>query len=272
MKKYLSLSLALGALVLATSASPAQAQVSTLVENFTNVSALTGAGWVLANKSNPAPTSGQGTATWAQGTPSVAGYGDQGSGLEDDSFAQVGVGSTRGNLTQRAGTVSNWLITPELNFANGGSFSFYARTLQGNSKGELLEVRQSNAGASAAFATGINSTANPATAAGAADLGVFTTLVGTAGALGNPDPANFPDNVWTQYTFNVAAGSSGRLAIRYFATNGGVNGSQAQFATIDTLNYQASEVPEPTSMAGMLLIGGLGAATRLRNKSKKAQA
>jgi hypothetical protein len=268
MKKYLSLSFSLSALVLATSAAPAHAlAVTSLSEDFNSVSGLAGAGWVLANKSNPAPIAGQGTATWAQGTPSVAGYGDQGSGLEDSSFAQVGVDSTRGNLTQRAGTVSNWLITPELDFANGGTFSFYARTLQGNSKGELLEVRQSNAGADATFTTGINSTANPASAAGAADLGVFTTLVGTAGGLGNPDPGNFPDNVWTQYTFNVAAGSSGRLAIRYFATNGGVNGTQAQFATIDTLNYQAVPEPISSSLAGF---AALGLTSYFKNKRKRA--
>jgi hypothetical protein len=271
MKKYLSLSLALGALVLATSAAPAHAAgLTTLSEDFNNVSGLAGAGWVFANKSFQAPFAGSGTATWTQGDAGVASYGDQGSGLEDNSFAQVGFGSTRGNTTQRAGTISNWLILPELDFSSGGTFSFYARTLLGNSRGELLEVRQSNAGASATFGTGINSNANPATLAGAQDLGVFTTLVGTAGSLSNPDPANISSTAWTLYNFNVAAGSSGRLAIRYFATNGGVNGTQGQYATIDTLSYEA--VPEPSAIAGMLMIGGLGAATRLRNKSKKAQA
>jgi hypothetical protein len=146
------------------------------------------------------------------------------------------------------------LITPELDFSNGGVFSFYARTLQGTTFAEFIEVRQSNAGSSTNVGTA------------ATDLGNFTTLVGSVGSL-NDLSKNLPTSTWGLFTFNVAAtGGSGRLALRYYATNGGPNGLTGGYATIDTVNYA---VPEPSSMAGMLLISGFATACRLRNKAKK---
>jgi hypothetical protein len=195
------------------------------------------------------------------------------------SFAQVDFNSTTGDITGANGTVSNWLITPELNFTNSGVVSFFARTIPTQTTAEFLEVRQSNAGTSTGFS------ANP----GATALGSFTTLVGFAGNLLGPadaEPIDIPFTVWRQYTFNVAATSgSGRLAFRFFGTDGGPNGSQAGYATIDTVNYAGGPPlggpslgpppvgePEPSSMAGTLMMGGLGSAYRLRNKAKKAKA
>jgi hypothetical protein len=230
-----------------------QAQLASLSEGFSNVSGLASAGWVFRNNSGQIASPTQGV--WSQGNTSNSGYGDQGSGNEDTSFAQVGVSSTSSNGS--GVPISNWLITPELDFSNGGALSFFARTLQGNSKGELIEVLLSNAGASTDVGTTPTS------------VGAFTKLVGTAGSLNNPDPANLASggNVrsplggdvpegWRRYTFNVAAGTNGRLAFRYFATNGGVNGTQAQYATIDTLEYIAA-VPEPisSSLTGFAVLG-----------------
>jgi hypothetical protein len=253
MNKYLSSSLALSALTLAVSAPAQAAGFTTLSQGFENVSALAPA-WGFTNNSSPAPFVPP--AAWAQGNPATGNFVAQAGATT--SFAQVDGNSSAGNNTQENGQVSNWLLTPELDFSQGGSFSFFARSFGGNSKGELIEVRQSNAGTSSNVGTTAQS------------FGDFTTLVGTAGDLDPFGATPLPGTSWGAYSFNIAAtGGSGRLAFRYFATNGGVNGTEAQYAAIDTVDYKA--VPEPSSMAGMLLIGGLGAAYR-RNKSKKAQA
>jgi hypothetical protein len=249
MNKYLSTTLAVSALALALSAPANAAGLTTLAEGFTSVSGLAPA-WTFQNNSDPAPLS---PATWTQGVTTTSNYAAQ-SGPAT-SFAQVDFSSTAGDITQANGTISNWLVTPELDFSQGGTFSFYARTFGGNDRAEFIELRQSNAGSSTNVGTA------------ATDLGDFTTLVGSVGSL--TAVPGLSSSAWVQYAFTLAPSSgSGRLAFRYFATDGGVNGTQAQYATIDTVNFA---VPEPSSMAGMLLMGGLGAATRLR-KAKKANA
>jgi hypothetical protein len=260
MNKSLSATLALSTLALAISTPAHAAGLTTLSEGFENVSGLAPA-WAFVNNSNPAPTTGPGTAIWSQGVTAITNYAAQ-SG-SSSSFAAVDFTSTAGDpLTQANGTVSNWLITPELDFTNGGTFSFYARTLLGNSRPEYIEVRQSSAGSS----TNVGTTAT--------SVGDFTTLVGSVGSLNDPFvfPGGLSSNTqWGFFTFSILpTDSSGRLAFRYFATDGGVNGTQNLYVTIDTVNYTV--VPEPSSMAGILVIGGLGAAARLRNKAKKAQA
>jgi hypothetical protein len=244
MNKYLSSTLALSTLALAISAPAHAAGLTTLSEGFNNVSGLAPA-WAFVNNSESAPTP---PSLWTQGVTATSNYAAQ-SG-SSNSFAQVDFSST----AALNGIVSNWLITPELDFTNGGVFSFYARTFQGNTFAEFIEVRQSNAGSS----TNVGTTAT--------SLGDFTTLVGSVGSL-NDRSKDLPKSAWGLFTFNIAPTSgSGRLAFRYYATDGGVNGVTGQYATIDTVNYVPT--PEPSSMAGMLLIGGLGAATRLRNKAK----
>jgi hypothetical protein len=256
MNKSLSSTLALSILALAISTPAHAAGLTSLSEGFENVSGLAPA-WGFVNNSNPAPTTGPGTATWTQGVTATSNYAAQ-SG-SSNSFAQVDFSSTAGDpVTGDGGTVSNWLITPELDFSQGGTFSFYARTFQGSERAEFIEVRSSSAGSS-------SSTGTLAT-----DLGVFTNLIGTVGNQDGNSVTALPSNAWTKFTFSVApTGGSGRVAFRYFGTDGGDNGTTNQYITIDTVNYA---VPEPSSMAGILLIGGLGAATRLRHKAKKAQA
>jgi hypothetical protein len=244
----------LSTLALAISAPAHAAGLTTLSEGFNNVGALAPA-WGFANNSDLAPLA---PATWTQGNPAISNFAAQ-SG-PSNSYAQVDGTSTSGDIDLENGQVSNWLITPELDFSQGGTFSFFARTVGGNSLTEFIEVRQSNAGSS----TNVGTTAQ--------SLGDFTTLVGSVGDLqDNFSPAGFPRTSWRGYTFNIAAtGGSGKLAFRYFATDGGPNGTQAIYAAIDTVDYQA--VPEPSSMVGMLMVGGLSAAYRLRNKAKKAKA
>jgi hypothetical protein len=260
MKAYLSSTLALSALVMATVAAPANAAVTTLSEGFSTVSTLVANGWALPNYSNPAPLVA-GT-TWTQGNTAQSTFTSQ--DLVANAYIQADLPITAGDITGANGIVSAWIITPELDFTNGGTVSFYARTISTQTKAEFLEVRQSNAGTATGFS------ANP----GANALGNFTNSVGVAGNLLGPadgEPTDIPFTVWRQYTFNVAAGTNGRLAFRYVATDGGGNGTEAGYIGVDTVQYTATEVPEPSAIIGTLMMGGLGAAVRLR-KSKTAKA
>jgi hypothetical protein len=238
---------------LATAASGLSPQVAStsLSEGFASVSSLSANGWSIQNNSSPIPLA---PSFWTQGVTSTSNFPAQ-SGPAN-SFAQVDFSSTAGDGTQANGTVSNWLITPEIDFSAGGTFSFFARTFGGNLRAEFLEVRQSNAGSSTNIGTSGTS------------LGDFETLVGTVGDLQTAaaDGA-FPSADWGLFSFNIApSAGSGRLAFRYFATDGGVNGSQAQYLTIDSVNY--SPVPEPaaSSIAGFAV---LGLASYFKGKRKR---
>jgi hypothetical protein len=234
-----------------------QAVLANLSEGFDSVSSLASRGWILQNNSNPPPVDP--TIAWAQGSTEQSGLRGQAGG--NNSFIQSDVSVTAGDANGENGVVSNWLITPELDFTNGGVVSFFARTIGVQTKAEFLEVRQSIAGTSTGFGAALSGT----------DLGNFKTLVGSAGELENPavdgNPTSIPFGRWRQYTFNVAAGTSGRLAFRYFATNGGLNGSQALYLGVDTVEYAAA-IPEPvsSSFAGFAV---LGLTSYLKSKRKR---
>lgn len=99
------------------------------------------------------------------------------------------------------------MITPQLDFAAGATFSFYTRKPSPDSYADRLEVRHSTNGAST------NAGANATT------VGDFMTLVLSINltlVLG------VHPTVWTQYTVTgLPHGGSGRLAFRYYVISGG---------------------------------------------------
>jgi hypothetical protein len=227
-----------------------QVAVSSLTEGFENVSALA-PNWAFVNNSDPGPIAPP--ATWSQGLTTTSGYASQ-SGASN-SFAQVTFASTAGDGTQANGTISNWLITPELDFSQGGTFSFFARTSNDtiNTFSEFLEVRQSTAGSS----TNVGTTAT--------SVGDFTSVVGTVGSL--TTLGALQSTSWQQFTFSVpATAGTGRLAFRSFATNGGVNGTQNAYITIDTVNFTPAPEPAMSSLAGFAV---LGLASYFKGKRKR---
>jgi hypothetical protein len=236
------------ALVLAAPA----AQAAVLAEGFEDVAALPGSGWFFQNNSNPGPLPEFAPATWSQGNTNflVAQSGSP------NSFAGVGVTSTAGDSSGANGTISNWLVTPELDFSQGGSLSFFTRTIAGNSFAEFLEVRLSTNGASTDVGTN------------ATDVGDFTTLLLTVGDLNdaNAYPGKL-DNAWAQFAVSASGLSgTGRIAFRYFATDGGPNGVTGIYIGLDTLTSNLEVVPEPSALAGTLALGSLGMSLRRRRR------
>jgi len=235
-----------------------------LREGFTTVTTSgggTGAGddttlvadnqWVIVNRSfnienNPAP----GPQTWQQGnTPSFVFNAQSGSA---DSFVNVNFASAQDDFLSSA-TVDNYLLTPELDFSLGGTFSFWTRAASPESvdnRSSALQVLLSQSGAST-------------------DIGAFTTVLTQIGNL--QSSTAYPQD-WQQFTFTIGpTGGTGRIAFRFFSDEGqaGVNGTQAGLIGIDTVSFDA--VPEPTvgaltpALAALGLVGGLRRLRRRRS-------
>ncbi|MFZ2360669.1 MAG: choice-of-anchor J domain-containing protein, partial [Anaerolineae bacterium] len=182
-------------------------------EDFADITNLPG--WFFQNNSSPL-----GLTNWFQGNdtvfPAHAGA----------STAYIGANF---NNTSGAGDISNWMLTPQLNLANGDTISFWTRTATGSSWPDRVELRLSTAGAS----TNVGTLAT--------DVGDFTTLLLSV----NPTlvAGGYPE-VWTQYTATlsgISGGASGRIAFRYFVTNGGPSGANSNYIGIDTVEYTAAQ-------------------------------
>ena len=186
-------------------------------EGFNVVSPLP-SGWAAQNLSTTVGTTG-----WFQGNTTV--FPAQ-SGPAD-SYIGANFNNTTG-----ANTISNWLFTPNINMKNGDVFTFWTRTVSPATFPDRLEVRLSTNGAS------VNAGAT------SASVGDFTTLLLSV----NPTltTTGYP-TAWTQYTINLSglpAGiTSGRIAFRYFVTDGGPLGSNSDFIGIDNVVYTSTGGP-----------------------------
>lgn len=203
-------------------------------ENFDDITTLAGSGWATINSSAPVGTA----PNWFQGNNTVfASY---------NGAATAYIGANY-NFTTGANTISAWLITPNRTFRNGDVISFYTRkaTPAPTDYPDRLQVRLSTNGAS----TNVGS--------GAAAVGDFTTLLTEI----NPTQAvgGYP-LVWTQYTVTISglpAPTSGRIAFRYFVTNGGPSGANSDYIGIDNVVYTPYVCPAFTLTTGGALAGGV---------------
>jgi hypothetical protein len=269
-----TLSLAVFAIAIANPAHGAG--LTTLLEGFNDINTLSANGWAFQNNSNPTPLVTTATANWKQGN--TAAVTAQAGGAA--SYIYTASDSTAGNPQTGIGDINSWLITPELDFSQGGLFVFYTRTILSDSStfAHYLEVRESTNGAS----TNVGSTAS--------DVGDFTILKATIGnldgVLNNPYgryPGDYPGtavNAWQGFAFYVTPTSgSGRLAFRSYFPNSGQGSNQQGFIGVDTVSFGFNliplppgviVVPEPSSALGLLTLGGFGFIVSRRGKSKNA--
>lgn len=197
---------------------PPYAAAILLDEGFDDITTLTGAGWVMSNMSV-----GLGVTSWFQGNFSVF------NAYDGAPSAYIGANF---NNTSGVGTISNWLISPQLTISNGDQISFYTTTVFSSSFPDRLQLRLSTNGAS----TDVGADAN--------SVGDFTTLIldiNPALTLGG-----FPET-WTQFTATITGLSnqvSGRFALRYYVTNGGPSGANSNYIGIDRVVFNSvGEVP-----------------------------
>ncbi|MCV2366081.1 choice-of-anchor J domain-containing protein [Paucibacter sp. DJ1R-11] len=183
------------------------AQADTYTEGFDDLAA---SGWTLSNNSSPAGLA------WFQGVPEYFAAQSGAAG----SYAAATYAST----TTLNGSISNWLISPELILGGAGSLSFFARTGATEGFSDTVKV-YFNAGADAATAS-------------------FTNLLGTV---------TLSTSGWTQYTIALPNAATGRIAFEYAVGDA----ATANLAAIDSVSVSA--VPEPTSFA-LMGLGVLGLA------------
>ncbi len=207
------------------------ASAQAITENFDDITLLAGNGWSMQNLSTPV-----GTTNWFQGTNIAAGG-------PFDAFngaANSYIGANYNN-TGSTGDISNWLMTPTLTLRNGDVITFYTSKDSPDLYADRLQVRMSTNGAST------NAGSNATT------VGDFTTLLLDI----NPTLVlNVYPTTWTQYTVTISglsAPTPGRIAFRYFVTNGGVSGTNSDYIGIDAFQYTPYVCPgltiSPVSIA-----------------------
>jgi hypothetical protein len=192
-------------------------------------------GWSSTNLSNPIGTiTGWGLSTVTTGA---------GPAYDGTGFAVV-------NFNSGAGTseLSNWLVSPVIaSVKNGDVFSFWTKAATGGGAfPDRLEARLSTAGAS----TNIGTTSS--------SVGDFTTLLQSV----NPGltSTGYPE-VWTKYTVTIsglAAPTSGRVAFRYWVTNGGPTGANSNVISLDRVQWGTPPAAVCTNTVSNLAIAITG--------------
>lgn len=165
-------------------------------EGFENVAQLGAQGWLILNRSDPL-----GTTDWFQGIP--ARFPAQ-SGASD-SYASADKDSASGQFP----VISDWLITPDIQFTAGSSLDFYTRELAGaDDAPNRLQVLLCIDG-------GSHACTDPGAESGS--VGGFQTTLFDINA--DADAGGYPA-VWTQYTATAALGlpqaGSGRIAFHFY--------------------------------------------------------
>ena len=191
-------------------------------ETFDSLDDVNAHGWLVANVSEPAGAYG-----WFYGDDSV---------FPAQAGASTSLVEVNYQATADSGTISAWLLTPLLDFRPGSSVSFWTRTVTGAPFADRLQVRVclgpscNMVGPGALGVDNFESLLldiNPNLQAGA----------DASGANGYPDH-------WTRFTLGTGDGvpssGRGRIAFRYFVTNGGVNGTNSNLIGLDTVHITAS--------------------------------
>ena len=180
-------------------------------EGFEDIGELVFRGWVTINNSQPL-----GLTAWGQGRPNEF-PAHQG---PDDSYILANFQNT-----DAGGTISNWLLTPEIELRNGTRVEFWTRSTADDAFPDRLEVRLSTSGDSV-------------------DVGLTELSVGDFDRLLlsiNPELTGTYPSVWTRYSLQLTGMSpvaTGRVAFRYFVTNSGPGGANGDLIGIDTFSIE----------------------------------
>lgn len=228
-------------LLAAVIAAPISAQAQ-FTEHFDDVTTLSD--WYFQNNSNPVGVTG-----WFQGT---AGVFDSYDGAPE-AYIAANFNST-GDATNGVGTISNWMLTPELVLEDGAVFSFFTR-VPGSVFPDRLELRLSTSGSS-------TSVGDDETSVG--DFGSLLLTVNPNLSIGG-----YPDS-WTEYSVTldgIVAPTTGRFGFRYFVDDGGPLGANSNYIGIDEVSFgRATVVPEPASVA-LMAVGLFGLAIVRRRRA-----
>jgi hypothetical protein len=166
--------------------------------------------WVVTNLSDPI-----GSLSWYQGVNTV---------FPAHSGAATSYAASNYNSTAGSGTISDWLISPEIVFSDNDVIKFYTRVPQDSNYPDRLEVRLS---------TNLNSAWAGVDALSHGDFSILLLVINPTLAVGG-----YPET-WTPYTIalnGLGDYQGGRLAFRYFVTDGGPSGSNSNYIGVDTFS------------------------------------
>lgn len=197
-----------------------------LSEGFDDVTTLVTNDWYQINHSNPL-----GLTDWFQGDETL--FPAQQVAGDETAYIAANYNNTDGSGVS-GGTISNWLITPVLNFAAIDQISFYTRTVDPPIYPDRMEVRLSSSGNSADIGSAET------------DVGDFDTVLFDINPTLVTDayPTGYPTE-WTQYVITsgeLPESGTGRIAFRYFVTDAGEpNGPNAEYIGIDTFEVLSKD-------------------------------
>lgn len=206
-------------------------KAQSFTEGFENLAALTD--WYVTNNSD-----NHGAISWFKGV--VADFPAQAG--TDSSYIACNYQSD--SSTTVAGTLSDWLFTPNRIFNNGDVISFYTRTtLNPATYPDNLEVRLSTNGTSLNVGTT------------SASVGDYTTLLLAI----NPTLSTtvYP-GAWQQYTITISGlvgPTSGRVAFRYYVTSGGPAGANSIYIGIDTYSFTSNTSSSDATVSNVYTLG-----------------
>src|SRR3954468_1127006 len=210
-----------GAKAVAGHVSKAQAPSGdcSISEGFDDITALTD--WAIINHSEPL-----GATDWFQGNDTV---------FPSHSGDPTSYIAANFNNTGDNGTISDWLLTPVTSIQNGGSVTFWTRTVTpgANIYPDRLQVRASTAGSSTNVGTS------------STDVGDFTQLLLDINPTYSQDGYPFD---WTQFTATITGvpeATTGRFAFRYFVEDAGLMGTNSNYIGIDDACVSSSSGPPP---------------------------
>ncbi|MEP6882206.1 MAG: choice-of-anchor J domain-containing protein [Dokdonella sp.] len=187
-------------------------------EGFDDITTLPGAGWTLTNNSD-----GVGTSDWFQGNDAVF------AAFDGATTAYIGANfnNTDGGVDGASGIISNWLVSPPINFGTGATVSFYTRTSAAAAYPDRLQVRVCPTMPCADFGAAGDGT------------GDFTTVVTDINAT--ESVGGYPET-WTQFTLTNADGlpssGTGRVALRYYVHSAGPLGDNSNYIGIDRVSIE----------------------------------
>ncbi|HET9034393.1 MAG TPA: choice-of-anchor J domain-containing protein [Dokdonella sp.] len=214
-------------------------------QGFDDITTLAGAGWTLNNNSD-----GVGTTDWFQGNDTVFTAFDGAT----DAYIGANFNNTDGGGDGGSGIISNWMVTPPINFGTGATVSFYTRTTTGSIFPDRLQVRVCAAMPCANFG---------AAGEGTGDFATLLTDINAGEVAGG-----YPDT-WTQFTLTNTDGlptsGTGRVAFRYYVHNAGPAGASSNYIGIDRVAIEEGTAGAPAAPAielpslGTSAMIGLGA-------------
>ena len=155
------------------------------------------------------------------------------------------------NMTEGAGTISAWLISPQLPFTAGDQVSFYTRCPAVSLFPDRLFVRLSLAGASVNIGTS------------SSDVGDFGLVLGTINS--SLSAGGYPET-FTSFSFTVPSTGLGRFALHYSIPDGGRDGTNGNYIAIDAVTINLAEIPEGSTFAALAGLAGLGLVVTRRRR------